>query len=258
MLSRSQISAALKSRLEPMENIRAAWLGGSDATGRADDLSDVDLCLIVSDGCIEAAADAVHTTLESLSPISIHYRMPMPTWHGFHQAFYQLTDAPEYLMIDWVIIEVSTKHPWLEVERHGTPKVLFDKDGRIKADHIDRAATGPAVDRKVAHLRLKFPLFRHLPVKLAHRGLPVDAAHFYHNLVLRPLIDLLRCVYCPERWDFGPRYVRSDLPADAYAALSRLAYPSELQEMPRLVNEASALFEQTLARWDREHPARSA
>ena len=79
MLSRSQISAALKSRLEPMESIRAAWLGGSDATGRADDLSDVDLCLIVSDGCIEAAADAVHATLESLSPISIHYRMPMPT-----------------------------------------------------------------------------------------------------------------------------------------------------------------------------------
>lgn len=257
MLNRPQIIAALRSRLEPLAFIRAAWLGGSDATGRADDLSDVDLCLIVADGSVEPAAAAVHETLESLSAISIHYRLPMPTWHGFHQAFYQLVDAPEHLMIDWVIIESSTKHPWLEVERHGTPTILFDKDGLIAPDHIDRGAIDAAIERKVADLRLKFPLFRHLPVKLAARGLPVDAAHFYHNLVLRPLIDLLRCVHCPDRWDFGPRYVRSDLPAEEYTALVRLAYPRALEDLPQLVAEASALFEQTLSKWDAARAASS-
>lgn len=258
MLTRHEISGALCRELEARSFVRAAWLGGSDATGRADDFSDVDLCLVVEKGRLEDAATAIHSTLESLSPIRIHYRMPWPTWHGFHQAFYQLELAHEYTMVDWVILEVGQPHPWLEVERHGTPRILFDKDGLIKTAHVDRAAIATSVEKKVADLRLKFPLFRHLPAKLIQRGLPADAMHFYFSLILRPLVDLQRCLHCPDRHDFGFRYIRSDLPQEAWQQIERLSYCAAPADLPAKLAEADRAFHDALHRWDARHSGQTA
>jgi hypothetical protein len=251
MLTRHQIADALREQLARQDYIRTAWLGGSDATGRADEMSDVDLCLIVEKGRLEDAAEAIDAVLRSLSPIRAKYRMPFPTWHGFHQAFYQLADAHEHTMVDWVILEVGQAHPWFEVERHGVPRVLFDKDGLVKPAHVDRAAIGAAVAKKVEDLRAKFVLFRHLPAKLVDRGLPVDAAHFYFALILRPLVDLLRCVHCPDRHDYGFRYVRDDLPREEYEALERLSRWGSAAELRANAVEACGRFERVMAEWDR-------
>jgi len=263
MLTRPAIIAAL-ANLKEHDFIRAGSLGGSDATGRADDLSDVDLFLLVApDGdaskrtgqgsgstAIERAAAAIEDVLRSLSPIRIAYRLPMPTWHGFHQAFYQLAEAPEHLMIDWVIIEVGTPHPWLEVERHGTHRVLFDKDDLMRPVHVDRAAIARTIEKRVADLRVKFALFRHLAPKLADRGLPADAAYFYQALALRPLVDLLRITHCPDRHDFGFRYLREDLPREEYEAVCRLCYPRSAADIPAFTREIGAMMEGLLAPWD--------
>ena len=110
MLTRAQVLAELRRTLEPDPLVRTVWLGGSDANARTDDLSDIDLLLIVEPGFIETVAARIEHTLDTLSPISIRHRLPLPTWHGFHQAFYQLRDAPEHLMIDWVMMELSLIH----------------------------------------------------------------------------------------------------------------------------------------------------
>lgn len=251
MLTRHQIADAFRTQLATHAFIRAAWLGGSDATGRADDRSDVDLCLIVEPGRIEDAVTAIESVMTSLSPIRVRYRLPMPTWHGFHQAFYQLERAAEETMVDWVILEVGQSHPWFEVERHGTPRVLFDKDALIKPANVDRAAIDAAVAKKVDELRVKFPLFRHMPTKLVERGLPVDAAHFYFALILRPLVDLLRCVHCPDRHDYGFRYVKTDLPREEYEALVRLSRWATFDELASHAREASERFARVLGEWDR-------
>lgn len=255
MLTRTTIIDALQDELAKHPTIRAATLGGSDANGRADEVSDLDLFLIVEKGeaAIEAAAAEVERVLLTLSPIRTKFRLPMPTWHGFHQAFYQLADAPEHLMIDWVIVEKGTAHPWFEVERHGTHRVLFDKDAIVAPAHIDRAAIDKAIAKKVGQLRVKFVLFRHLPSKLAVRGgggLPADAAYFYHGLGLRMLVDMLRAVHCPERHDFGFRYVKDDLPPREYALLCRLCYPSGPEAIGTNMDEISAEIERLLAVWD--------
>lgn len=246
MLTRADIVNALRQHLEPDAAIRVAALGGSDATSRADDLSDVDLFLLVKPGEIEHAAGRIDEILRTLSPIRLKWRLPMPTWHGFHQAFYQLEDAPEWLMVDWVIIEQGTPHPWFEVERHGTMLVLFDKDRDIKPTHVDRATIDAAVKKKIEETRVKFQLFRHMAPKLARRNRPADAAHFYHSLVLRPLVDVLRCVHCPDRYDFGFRYLHDDLPKAEYDALCRLCYPSGPDAIETCMHEASAMMERTL------------
>lgn len=253
MLTRTRVIDALREELAKHPAIRAATLGGSDANGRADEVSDVDLFLIVEKGAIEESAAAVEGVLLSLSPIRTKFRLPMPTWHGFHQAFYQLADAPEHLMIDWVIVEKGTPHPWFEVERHGTHRVLFDKDGVVVPAHVDRAAIDKAIEKKVAELRLKFALFRHLPGKLAVRGeggLPADAAYFYHALALRILVDMLRAVHCPERHDFGFRYLKDDLPRREYEVVCRLSYPTGPEAIGPNVREIGGEIERLLAEWD--------
>ena len=256
MLTRRQITDALVATLQPMDSVRAATLAGSDATGRADDLSDIDIVVFVSPGHIEPAADAIDAALRELSPVRIHIRLPMPTWHGFNQAFYQLEGAPEHLMIDWLIIEAGTPHPWFEVERHGTHKVLFDKDGLVRPAHVDRAATDAAIRKRVEEIRQRSKMFRHLPVKLAaQRNLPADAAYFYHAMILRPLVDMLRITHAPDRHDFGFRYLKDDLPPDDYATVCRLCYPRSAADIPPFTAEATRLTDDLVARFDRAHPA---
>ncbi|MBY0112269.1 MAG: nucleotidyltransferase domain-containing protein [Phycisphaerales bacterium] len=234
------------------DRVLAVWLGGSDATGRADELSDVDLCIISEDKAAASLRPFIEATVASVAPIRVKFDLPEPTWHGFPQSFYQLENASEYLMVDWIIVERSQHNPWMEVERHGVPRVLFDKAGVIREAHVDHAALRTAAEKKIAELRLKFPLFRHLPIKMAQRGLPVDALHFYNALVLRPLIDLLRAIHCPDRYDFGPRYLKSDLPRQ-YDDLCRLSLVRSIHDYEWMVELASRLFDAAL----REHDARS-
>ena len=236
--------------LSRSDDIRAAWLGGSDAFHRADDLSDIDVFILVRRGRVEQAAADFQRCVEQVSPISRLLRLPMPTWHGFHQAFYQLANAPEHLMVDWLAVEQGDAHPWSDVERHGTPVVFFDKDGDCSPRHVDPAAVRRAVAKRVGELRMRFPMFRHLATKQAARGLPADGAGFYHTQVVRPLVDLLRCVHCPDRHDFGMRYLRDDLPAAEYEAVCRLCYPREVGDLVALTREASLMFERALALWD--------
>lgn len=250
-VNKKSILDAVVPELHADSRVLAAWLGGSDATGRADDMSDIDLCIIAEDRRAKELRPVLEAIIGRVSPIRVKFDLPEPTWHGFPQSFYQLENAPEHLMIDWVIVERSQQNRWMEVERHGVPHVLFDKAGIIRESHVDHAALRTAAERKIAELRLKFPIFRHLPLKLARRGLPVDALHFYNALVLRPLIDLLRAVHCPDRHDFGPRYLKDDLPRH-YDDLCRLSLVSSLDDYEWMVELASRLFDAAL----REHDTR--
>lgn len=249
VVTKQAILDAIVPKLQCDQRVLAAWLGGSDATGRADDLSDIDLCIVAEDGRGKELRQVLENLIASASPIRVKYDLPEPTWHGFTQSFYQLENAPEHLMIDWILVERSQHNPWMEVERHGVPRVLFDKARVIREAHVDHAELHAAADKKISELRLKFPIFRHLPTKLAKRGLPVDALHFYNTLVLRPLIDLLRAIHCPDRHDFGPRNLQNDLPRH-YEDLCRLSLVRSLDDYDWMVELASRLFEAALREYD--------
>lgn len=249
MLTRETLVDALREGLTGEPAARAAWLGGSDATGRTDTASDVDLMVIAAGGRVEEAVAAIDGAIAPVARVRLRYRLPQPTWHGFEQGFWQFDDGPEWLMLDWLVIEQGRPHPWLEVERHGEPLVLFDKDGEVRPAHADGAALRAAARRRGEDAAVKYRLFRHLAPKMAARGLPADAANFYQAMTLRPLVDLLRALHCPERHDFGFRYLERDLPAGAYERVCRLCYPAGPGEIASLQAEADALFEETLAAW---------
>ena len=249
-ITRAQIIAALHAALEARPEVLAASLGGSDATGRTDEFSDVDLVVVVQEGAVESAFSILHSALEGLSPITHRWRLADPTWHGNAQEFLSLRDADPAHFIDVVVLEPSGGERFLEVERHGTPIVLFDRVGSLAPAPLDRVALQARIDTRLEVLRERFLLFQTLVTRAVRRGLVAEAAVAYQDYTYRPLIELLRIRHCPERFDFGARYLDRDLPAELRVEVEALALPDSLAAVEAFRSRAQALFDATLAELD--------
>ncbi len=250
MTTRRAIIVALRGALSGIDVFRAAWLGGSDATGRADGLSDIDLVCFIRGGGADAGFARVRAVLAALAPIERAWRLPSPTWHGGEQMFIQLDGSPDFGLVDVVL---ATHEPGFEFfvrERHGTPIVLFDHDGLIAPTPLDRAAHEHRMRERVETARGKFLLLSHLAVKESRRGRPIDAWHYYDSLVVRPLVDVLRAVHCPDRFDFGLRYLGDDLPPGVVESVELLVCPESFEAIPAMVERARGMMDEALAAWD--------
>jgi predicted nucleotidyltransferase len=247
---RSHIIETLHATYAAMPDALAAFLGGSDASGRTDALSDIDLVVIVTDGAVETALAVAHEALESLSPIAHRWRVPEPTWHGHAQEFLALADADPAHFVDLLVIRATADERLLEPERHGRPLVLFDRGGLVHADPLDRAALQNRIDTRLATLRERFPLFQTLVSRAVRRGFAAEAAGAYQDLTLKPLIELLRIRHCPDRFDFGARYLDRDLPPGLRSEVESLALPGTLAEVEQFRSRAQALFEAVLGELD--------
>jgi hypothetical protein len=251
MLDRTTLIDTIHRALKRAPYVHAAWLGGSDATGRTDRWSDLDLGIIVDDDKVEEAFVLMDEALASLSPIAIRVRIPQPTWHGFDQVFYQLRDAAPTLMIDASVMKRSHEDRFMEPERHGNALVLFDRDGLVVPAPLDRPALAQKMRRRLDDLRARFPLFQNLVTKAVWRDSLVEASASYQMTTLRPLIDVLRIRWCPERFDFGPRYLQYDLPGNHYRQLEWMALPTDGEGLLERQAFGVKLFEQTVEEIDR-------
>ncbi len=221
--TRDAIIEALRANLEPDPRILAFHLGGSAASGRLDQWSDIDAVVTVEDGAVECAFVIAEAAMAAVAPIADQHRMPEPTWHGHSQRFYALRGASPCNMIDLVVMQRSAPERFLEAERHGHATVLFDKADLIVPTHLDRAAHAARMQAHLDDLQGRFQLFRPLVTKALDRGHLAEAVHFYMSFSYRPLVDILRITHCPERFDFGARYLDRDVPPEARADLERLA-----------------------------------
>ena len=249
-IGRQRIIETLTGALEATELVRAAWLGGSDASGRTDDLSDVDLVVMVDDDRVEEAFALVRSALEKLSPIEHSYRLPDPTWHGHDQEFLALRDADPCHMIDLVVMKRSAKDRFLERERHGDALVLFDRDGFVTADPLDREAHDEKMRRRLAELRATFPILQHLVTKAVERGFPAEAVHWFQALTIRPLVEVLRMRHCPDRWDYGLRYLDRDLPPGVRREIEALVLPATPAAIEANRARAEEMFRECLRALD--------
>lgn len=252
-LSRRAIIEALHGGLAEEPTVQAAFLGGSDATGRTDPESDIDLVVVVDAGQVEAAFAVIHRSLEALGSIALRWRLPDPTWHGNAQEFLALRDADPAHFLDVVVQEPSGGERFLEPERHGTPLVLFDRAGVLAPQPLDVEGLQARLQVRLAQLRVRFPLFQTLVQRAVHRGFPAEAAVAYQDVTLRPLIEVLRMVHCPDRFDYGARYLDRDLPAPVRAAVESLALPSTPEQILAFQIRADALFWEAIASLD-AHP----
>lgn len=245
-LQRDEIVAAVRAAVESRADVLAMWEGGSAAWGREDDWSDVDLQLLVEDDAVAATIDAVDRVLEALGPVAIRFEVPRPAWHGHEQVFYRLDRAGEYRLVDLAVMRRSAPNQLNERERHGERRIAFDKTGAAGSVALDRAAHAARTAERLRQISKSFPLFQSLARKELLRGNAIGAIAFYHSHTLQPLLTLLRIRHCPDRFDFGPRYAKIDLPPELLRRIEPLWLVGSLGEIPEKQACAERLFDEVL------------
>ena len=246
-MRREQVIEVLRDALLPLPHVNAAWLGGSDAFGRADELSDVDLQVDVDDGFVAATFGAVEAALAAASPIVARLVMPMPTWHGHAQRFYRLRDTAETCAVDVVVFERSDPRRYYnQPERHGRPLVLFDRAGVVRPVPLDPAELDATLAAAVAGIRERLPFTLPQAAKEVGRGDALAALGSYHRYLLAPLVTLYRVRHTPARHDFGSRYTRDDLPPEVQETLAELSFVADLDDLAAKLPRAERLLRELL------------
>lgn len=244
---RAALLATVDAVLEGRPDVLAVWEGGSVATGRADDLSDIDLVVLAAEGATAGVLDALEGAVGPFGPFTGAYAVPEPAWHGGSQRFWQLERLGPYVMVDVVVLEPAAPERFLEPERHGRAVVRLDRGGHAVAGPFDAARHAAAMRRAYDDAVARFGPFQSLVEKEIARGRAIDALGFYHALTLRPLIQLLGMRYRPLTWDFGTRYLHDDLPADVAARLTGLHFARDLADLAAKHREALAWFRELAA-----------
>ena len=250
-MDRSTLIEALRGHVGSDARIRVAWLGGSDATGRTDDLSDVDPVLAARGSDIEGVIESLEAWLEATVGIRDRHRFPEPTPHGHPQVLYLGDRISEDLAIDLMVMDVATPvaDRFLEVERHGTAVVLVDHEGWLEEPvHLDQDAHRRRIRDHLATLAALHPHVMPLVRKPLVRGQGLDALACYQNRLVRPLCDLMRIEHDPDRFDFGFRYLDRDLPESERRLLERLAFIGVDDDLAAVMNEARCEVEARLVR----------
>jgi len=245
-ITRADLIAVLRRTLERSDAVDAAWEGGSAAFDAADDLSDVDAVAVVADDAIDATFAQVESALHALSPVTLRHDVAATA--GYAQKFYRLRDAGEFLVVDFVLIRRSDPLLFREVELHGRGRTWFDRRGILVESRIDGANDMAQAKARVPALASAFAMFQHLVTKERRRGRAVDALVFYQSWTLRPLVEALRLLHCPQRRVFGLRYLARDLPAEACAEVEALAFVRDLDDLAVKHERARRWFDRCIER----------
>jgi hypothetical protein len=235
---RRAVIEAVIARLLPIAAVRACFEGGSAATGRLDDYSDIDLVIVAP---LAAADEAFGAVEAALAPhgISHIWRVDPPPFPDTAQRFYFLADAPRFFAVDCVVVAEGAADQLLERERHGQPLVYFDRTSKIRARPVDAEALAARRAHRWEQLRGSVPIYAMLVDKELARGRPLEALGFYQAL-LRALLEVLGIAHRPERFDFGWRYVETQLPDDERKRLTRFAFVADPEALRERAPELAA------------------
>lgn len=230
-VERTMLVDTIQALVDQTPWISAAWLGGSDATDRTDEFSDIDLFVIVPDDKVEELFTKVEEMLKLLGGFDHRWRLPEPIWHGYSQAVYKPTSAPGCLCLDIVVMTRSSKNSFIQTERHGEGVVLIDRENLLDDRMLDREDLARRRQEMIDQHAASEPVIMEVIHKAIVRGHDIEAGIRYHSYVLRTLIDLMRCEHCPDRFDFGDRYLDRDLPAEERKLLEELLLPPNLKDL---------------------------
>jgi len=247
LLTRASLLEHLEERVAAVPWLLAAWEGGSAAFGRADDLSDIDLVLVAPSERVEEAFALVESALEARSRISDRWRLPEPTWHGHAQVFYRLEGASPDTVVDLLVAREGAKGLFLEPERHGAARFLFDRAGIERPLPLEPGSTAAENRERAASIRARHRVLGNLPGKELRRGRTIDALAFYQSITLRHLVELLRIRHDPFRAAFGLRYLGHDLPGAVRRRLEPLIFVGSATELAERLAGADAWIEELLA-----------
>ena len=195
---------------------RALRLGGSLATGPVDEWSDLDACIHVVPGTERPVFDALLAELDRDWVFTDRWVLEPPMRLDGLQVFGRvaLADGVAGLVVD---VEVEAVHDGgvpIDPRRHGVPIVLYDPDRLIRVEQEPDERLAHEARTSARRIADRSPTARWIVEKAIARGHWPEAAGYHLRFGVDPLVQLLRTIHCPSRWDFGLRYVHADLPAD--------------------------------------------
>ena len=250
-MERDELIEALRHHVHSDERIRVAWLGGSDASGRTDSLSDLDPMLATAAGDLEAVIDDFERWLDRSVGIASRYRFPEPTPHGHPSVLYLGESTSADLAVDLLVMDVATPivDRFLDVERHGAGRVLIDREGWFDEPvRLDRTSHRRRIERRLARLAALHPHLMPVVRKPLRRGHRLDAFARYQRSLIQPLCELMRIEHDPDRFDYGFRYLDRDLPQDERTLLESLAFIGATDDLDAAIDDARREVETRLAR----------
>jgi hypothetical protein len=160
------------------------------------------------------------------------------------QRVYRPTRAPRWLDLDIGIFDESADDLYLQPQRHGRATILFDRTEprRTSQAKFDEAAHRQRMREALHQEIMRWNLYREFVAKELARGRTIDAFGFYLGFAVRPVLTVLGMLHRPDRFDYGFRYVKDELPADAVKQVERLCYVGLPEELLSRVDEANAIF----------------
>lgn len=238
ILYEKEISKYVKSN----SDITSAWFGGSKATQREDDLSDIDLVLITADA--DKAFNDFELFLKTLNPIRlIHIEKRR---FNYDQRFYVLEGTPETYYLDVCIFQSREEKDYAEYfneKRHGSPVIIKDDGLLLKAS---QAFTNSTIELDKDLFKGRSEIYYRTFLKEALREKYIDAYHFYFGL-LQTYVTLLRVKYCPEKHDFSLRYISTDLDKRHAQFLESALKVSSLNDMKVKAREIKSNIDKELS-----------
>lgn len=256
-MERTGLITRMQAFLIADDRVRAAWLGGSDATDRVDGRSDIDLVIVSEPGMVEPAFELFAAWFTDLVGIRRHHRLPDPTVHGHPQALFHGEGLSDDLAVDLMVMhtEVPVEHRFLEVERHGRVKPLVDRLGWLaETVRVDPESRSIEIDRHLDSIAGMHPFQHPLVEKSITRGHSLEAIDAYQRRLLRPLCDLMRIEHDPDRFDFGFRYLDRDLPDIDRELLEHLAFVADLETLRERAATCRMEIERRLVRLNDARP----
>lgn len=213
LYSRAELIQDMILFLEPLPNVVAAWEGGSQATGRLDHYSDIDLTIVISDTCADDVFALLDAFFVSKYGILRKYRLAEPTWHGMSQCFYMLDKLQHLVYADIAIVNKDVEDKFTETDRHGRAKLYFDK----LDVYIARESTTAKIQERCKKIyetvvAMDFILFLELD-KASARDNALAIKTNWLGVIHRCLIPLMNIKYRPAKADFGIRYIDTEYPA---------------------------------------------
>jgi predicted nucleotidyltransferase len=218
-------------------DLRAAWVGGSAATGGYDEWSDLDVEVLCTPGNhLDVYRRLLAAVRERFAPPDV-WELLDSTYADGRQCFIALDPSPGTLaaptrLVDIVVWETTDEHRHRDVRRHGSPVVQFDPDGLVVERHEDEAARVRAIAESVDQVRQQRPFAEWLVNRAIARGQLPEAVSLYLRFALIPAVYLVRVRDCPARHNFGLRYLHTDIdPGDAARVDALLPGVERLREL---------------------------
>ena len=218
-------------------DLRAAWVGGSAATGGYDEWSDLDVEVLCTPGTHVAVYERLLAAVRERFDPSDVWQLPTSTYADGRQCFFTLDPTPGALvpparLVDVVVWDTTDEHRHKDVRRHGSPMVRFDPDGLVVERNDDEGERQQAIRESLEQVRTQRPFGQWLVNRAIARGHLPEAVSLYLRFALQPAVYLLRVRDCSARHDFGLRYLHTDIkPADAARVDALLPGVERLREL---------------------------